>query len=127
MSANLSSEGYEALEVSLALNRKVRLAVSRPILEEYERVLLYPRLKFDARQVAGFVVILRNGPRMVNRTRTITESADEAGNRFLECAEAAHANFLATGNGRHFPKRWNDTLVVNAGELVETIGPSFLR
>ena len=127
VSANLNSEGYEALVVSLALNRKVRLFVSRPILEEYERVLLYPRLKFDAREVGRFMAILRKTARLVTPASTITESVDEADNRFLECAEAAHADFLVTGNRRHFPKRWNETQVVNARELVEAIGPSFLR
>ena len=57
----------------------------------------------------------------------LTESVDDADNRFLECAEAAHVDFLVTGNKRHFPKRWNETRVVNARELVESIGPSFLR
>ena len=127
VSANLNPEGYEALVVSLALNRKVKLFVSRPILEEYERVLLYPRLKFDAREVARFLAVLRKTARLVAPARTIAESVDEADNRFLECAEAAHAAFLVTGNKRHFPKRWNETQVVNARELTEAIGPSFLR
>ena len=127
VSANLNPEGCEALVMALALNRKVRCFVSRPILGEYERVLLYPRLKFDAREVARFLAILRKSARMVTPARTITESVAEADNRFLECAEAAHAEFLVTGNKRHFPKRWNETQVVNARELVQAIGPSFLR
>ena len=127
VSANLNPEGNEALVVSLALNRKVRLFVSRPILEEYERVLLYPRLKFDAGAVGRFMALLRKTARLVTPARTIAESVDDADNRFLECAEAAHADFLVTGNKRHFPKQWNETQVVNARELVEVIGPSFLR
>ncbi len=127
VSANLNPEGNEALVMSLALNRKVRLFVSRPILEEFERVLLYPRLKFDAREAGSLMAILRKTARLVTPARTITQSADEADNRFLECAEAAHADFLVTGNRRHSPKRWNATLVVNARELMDAIGPSFLR
>src|ERR1039458_6857300 len=49
VSANLSEEGLEALVVSLVLNRKIQLHVSEPILQEYERVLRYPRLKFVSR------------------------------------------------------------------------------
>jgi predicted nucleic acid-binding protein len=41
VSANLNGDGLEALVVSLALNRKVQLYVSEPILAEYEQVLLY--------------------------------------------------------------------------------------
>lgn len=55
VSANLSDDGLEAAIVSLALNRKIGLCVSMPILEEYERVLLYPRLKFIPREVAAFL------------------------------------------------------------------------
>src|ERR1035437_4979622 len=98
VSANLNPEGCEALVMALALNRKVRCFVSRPILGEYERVLLYPRLKFDAREVARFLAILRKSARMVTPARTITESVDEADNRFLECAEAGHAEVLVTAN-----------------------------
>ena len=56
VSANLNSDGLEALVVSLGLNRKIRLYVSEPILAECEQVLLYPRLKFrppGSRQVHG--------------------------------------------------------------------------
>jgi hypothetical protein len=45
----------------------------------------------------------------------------------LECAETASANFLVTGNKRHFPKHWKNTQVVNARELLGMIGPSFLK
>ena len=45
----------------------------------------------------------------------------EPDNRFLECAEAAQADFLVTGNKRHFPKQWKATKVVNARELLSTI------
>jgi predicted nucleic acid-binding protein len=37
VSANLHRDGIEALVVSLALNRKVQLYVSGPILAEYDR------------------------------------------------------------------------------------------
>ncbi len=127
VSANLSDEGLEALVVSLVLNRKARLYVSESILTEYERVLLYPRLKFPQQEVSRFMTLLRSRSILVKPTHTITESVDAADNRFLECAEMAGANFLVTGNERHFPKRWKSTQVVNARELLSMIGPSFLK
>lgn len=127
VSANLNPEGYEALVVSLALNKRLQLFVSPPILEEYERVLLYPRLKLNAREVRNFLALVSKIGVLVAPAQTITESVDEADNRFLECAETANADFLVTGNRRHFPKQWGRTRVVNAGELMEVIGPGFLR
>jgi predicted nucleic acid-binding protein len=44
---------------------------------------------------------------------------DPEDNRFLECAEAARADYLATGSKRHFPRNRRQTLVVNARELIE--------
>jgi uncharacterized protein len=41
----------------------------------------------------------------------------------LECAEAGEADFLVTGNKRHFPAHWGKTRVVNARELITTIFP----
>ncbi len=53
----------------------------------------------------------------------VSISPDPADNRFLECAEAAQADYLVTGNKRHFPERWGKTVVVNARELLEMISP----
>src|ERR1035438_6018942 len=118
VSANLSDEGLEALVVSLALNQKIPLHASDPILQEYERVLLYPRLKFEPKQVTRFIARLRRGSVLVTPTRTLSASPDEADNRFLECAEAARADFLVTGNKKHFPTRWKATEVVNTREFL---------
>jgi putative PIN family toxin of toxin-antitoxin system len=109
------------------LNRKVRLYVSAAILEEYERVLLYPRFRFEPQEVSRFLAALRRASVTVKPTQTVSRSADDADNRFLECAETAEADFLVTGNKRHFPTRWKGARVVNSRELLGMIGPSFLR
>ena len=127
VSANLNDEGLEALIVALALNRKLELCVSQPILEEYERVLLYPRLKFDPTEVSHFLDRLRRNSTVIHPTKQISESPDEADNRFLECVEAASADFLVTGNKRHFPESWKSTEVVNARELLGLSGSTFLK
>jgi uncharacterized protein len=127
VSANINDEGLEALIVSLGLNKKVQLVVSEPILKEYEQVFLYPRLKFLPREIDGFLARLRSASILAAPTHTVSASPDEPDNRFLECAEAAGADFLVTGNKRHFPKRWKSTQVVNARELLGMIGSSFLK
>jgi putative PIN family toxin of toxin-antitoxin system len=127
VSANLSDDGLEALIVSLALNRRIQFYVSEPILEEYQRVLRYPRLKFDMREVGQFLTRLRRSCVLVRPLYTVSVSPDDSDNRFLEYAEAANADFLVTGNKRHFPKRWKETEVVNARELLGKIGSTFLK
>jgi len=49
-------------------------------------------------------------------------SADPADTKFLQCAEAAQAVYIVTGNKRHFPAAlYGKTRVVNAGELLDQI------
>ena len=40
---------------------------------------------------------------MAHPTQTVAMALDEPDNRFLECAQAVRADYLATGNRRHFP------------------------
>jgi predicted nucleic acid-binding protein len=84
-------------------------------------------LKFATQEVAHFLTRLRSASILVAPTHRVSASPDEPDNRFLECAEAAGADFLVTGNKRHFPKRWKTTEVVNARELLGMIGSSFLK
>jgi predicted nucleic acid-binding protein len=55
---------------------------------------------------------------MKGRNHRLVGSDD---NVFLECAEAAQADYLVTGNQRHFPERWKKTKVIGARELIEFI------
>jgi predicted nucleic acid-binding protein len=79
------------------------------------------------REVGQFLTRLRRSCVLVRPLYTVSVSPDDSDNRFLECAEAANADFLVTGNKRHFPKRWKETEVVNARELLGKIGSTFLK
>jgi putative PIN family toxin of toxin-antitoxin system len=127
VSANLSDQGLESLVVSLVLNRKIRLCLSPPILDEYRRVLYYPRLKFEPAEIDRLLARLRRCGIKVVPDHPVSVPPDEPDNRFLECAEAARAEFLVTGNQKHFPNRWKLTDVVTARELLNRIGSSLLK
>ena len=45
-------------------------------------------------------------------TETITACSDSDDNIFLECAHAGCADYLVTGNLKHFPPSWGTTLIV---------------
>ena len=74
-----------------------------------------------------FMALIRRASVLVRLAHLVSESTPDSDNRFPECAEAARADFLVTGNRRHCPKRWKKTQVVNARELLGMIGPSFLK
>jgi putative PIN family toxin of toxin-antitoxin system len=127
VSAHLNDRGYERHVLDLALARKIRLAASETILAEYESVLLRPKFAIAPRHVARSMRLLRSAALVVTPQRQLKVTQDPDDNRFLECAEAARADYLVTGNRRHFPKQWRQTLVVNARELIEWVVPELRR
>ena len=105
VSANLVDEGPSAAILSLAIDKKIRMFVSAAVLAEYEEVLHRPRLKFDPTHIEASLADIRDTAELVQPTRNIEEiMKDEPDNRFLECADAAGAEYIITGNTKHFPQ-----------------------
>jgi putative PIN family toxin of toxin-antitoxin system len=127
VSAHLNAEGYERHVLDLVLAGKLQIAVSAAILEEYEGVLRRPKFGIAPRQVGRSLRLLRKAARTVSPRHRLEVTRDPDDNGFLECAEASKANYLVTGNKRHFPKQWRQTQVVNARELIELVVPELKR
>jgi putative PIN family toxin of toxin-antitoxin system len=119
VSAQLKPNGLEATVFLLALRGDIALFLSPPILAEYQRVLYKPKFKFDQRLVEAVLREIGAASRLVHPTRVLADAKHEPDNRFLECAEAARADFLITGNKRHFPKEWKPAAIVNAREFIK--------
>lgn len=120
VSGLLASDGLPAAILDLTLQGKVRAALSRPILAELERVLRRPSFDFEPRKIGSFLALFRSRARLVSPSRTLDICRkDPSDNRFLECAEAAKAEFLITGNKSHFPLRYRNTVVVSPREFWE--------
>jgi hypothetical protein len=71
------------------------------VLAEYDEVLRRPRLKLQQRQIDEALAAIRKVANLVAPAQTLSVSADESDNRFLECAEAAEADYLVTGISAH--------------------------
>ena len=126
VSAHLNEEGLEATVFLLALSGRIVLCVSEPVLAEYAGVLRRRKFALDPSRIARSLETIRRASRKVRPKRSLTACLDPEDNRFLECAEAARAAYLITGNKRHFPSRWGKTQVVNAREFLELTGPELL-
>jgi predicted nucleic acid-binding protein len=50
-------------------------------------------------------------------------AADPGDNLFVECADAGRADYLVTGNQRHFPKFWKKTKIISSRELIDLVAP----
>jgi len=123
VSGNLNDQGPSAAILDLAASRIILMCISPPILAEYEAVLRRPRLKLDPARIARSLAIIRKTSRMVKPARRLTEARDEPDNRFLECAVAAGADFIITGNARHFPGQFENIRIVTPREFIDLIMP----
>lgn len=57
-------------------------------------------------------------------TETIKACSDPGDDIFLECAHAACADYLVTGNRKHFPSSWATPLIVTPRRFLELQTPN---
>lgn len=108
--------------VSLATGRQVRLFVSPEIFAEYREVLSRPKFDLDRKTLATFLRNLRRAAVMVHPRERVTRAPEEPDNRFLECSQAAQADYLVTGNKRHFPfPEYAGTAIVSPAEFAHIV------
>jgi|SRR5271157_24942 len=122
VSACLTPGGATATIVELALLGAFTLCLSPAVLAEYREVLA--REKFSRQQERIHVLLegLEDVALAVTPEHTLTISPDEEDNRLLECAEAARAEFLVTGNPKHFPASFENTRVVTPRDFLTELG-----
>lgn len=119
ISACLKPEGNEAAVVRQGLRGEWRWAASEAILAEYRDVLRRPKFLKYAEEAEVLLGQLPGAVAMVEPGERLSVCSDEDDNRLLECAVAGGAEFLVTGNGRHFPERYGSTRIVNARRFLE--------
>ena len=123
VSAILKPAGLERASLVFALTAPARLSISSDILGEYARVLHRPQFKLSGPRVDEILDLLKSLATLVLPSRRIQVTPDPDDNIFLECAEEARADYLVTGNKRHFPRFWKSTKIINARELLELVAP----
>lgn len=119
VSGILKPGGREATVLNLIAEGRLTWCTSEPILKEYRRVLV-AKLHLAPRPVEFYLSLARAGPFFVPDV-VLTTSADEPDNRFYECAHAARADFLVTGNLKDFPLSPVGTRIVNARQLLDRL------
>jgi putative PIN family toxin of toxin-antitoxin system len=122
VSAAIKPAGLEGLIVELVISRELVLFVSAELIAEYEMVFGRPKFaRINPARMGRLLQLLKDQATMVTPRDIVTESKDEPDNRFLECAEEADADYLVTGNKRHFPKSWKSTRIVNSREFIQVV------
>ena len=123
VSAALKPEGLQRTVFLVAISKPTRLYVSEAVLAEYESVLARPELRIRRALRRQFLDLIRNRARMVAPTRAVRVCGDPDDDKFLECADKGRADYLITGNLRHFPRYWKATKIVSAREFVTLAAP----
>ena len=127
VSAALKPAGLQRTVLLLAITKPARWYVSRPILEEYSEVLARPELKIRKGLRQQLLQLIKNHSYTVTPTRRVEVAGDPDDNRFLECADAARADFLVTGNLRHFPRFWKKTKIITTREFISLTAPHLIE
>jgi predicted nucleic acid-binding protein len=58
---------------------------------------------------------------MVVPSNRLEISTHDSDNRFYECADAAQADYIVTGNTRHFTKSHKNTKIITGRGLLELV------
>lgn len=127
VSAAIKPAGLQRTVFLIAISKPARLYVSHPILEEYSEVLACPELRIRKGLRLQLLELIKNHGHTVVPTRQLESTTDPADNIFLECADAARADYLVTGNQKHFPRFWKKTKVVTPREFVSLAAPHLVK
>lgn len=123
VSAALKPQGLQRTVVVFAMTKPASWYVSQPIMAEYALVLARSELKIGKGIRRQLLQLIKNSVRVIPAPLLTQVTADPKDNIFIECADAARADYLITGNQRHFPRFWKSTKVVDSAEFLTLIAP----
>lgn len=118
--------GLEEQVIELGLARRFTIAVSPALWAEYIDVLRRPKFKSIQPRVDLLIARLKPAVWKVEPTTTLTLASDPDDNRILECAAAAQASYIVTGNLRDFPLDWPIARIVHARHFLADLAQSNL-
>lgn len=122
ISSQLQPQGLPAEILTLALlGERVRFCVSADIYSEYEEVIRRTRFRRSEGEIADALRAIRERSLWIKPSQRIRACSDPDDDMFLECAHAAKAHFLVTGNLKHFPASWRDTKVVSPRQFLDVL------
>jgi putative PIN family toxin of toxin-antitoxin system len=127
VSAAIKPAGLQRTVLLLAMTKPARWYISRDILQEYAEVLARPELRIRKGLRRQLLQLIRNRSHLVSAMRRVEAALDPDDNIFLECADAAGADYLVTGNQKHFPKFWKKTKVITPREFISLVAPHLIK
>jgi uncharacterized protein len=126
VSAALKPEGLQRTVLLLAITKPATLYISDAILAEYQEVLARPELQIRKALRQQLLQLIGSHAHRVTPSLSRELTPDPDDNKFLECADAGRADYLVTGNQRHFPRFWKKTTVITSREFLSIVAPHLL-
>src|ERR1035437_7678670 len=121
-SAILKPKGVPAAVFDFVSSGLVIPCVSPAVLAEYQDVLLdRPALRPYPQQAQRVLDILASVAMRVTPIQPLSISDHESDNRFYECAAAASADYIITGNLKHFNQSHKKTQIVTPRQFLELL------
>jgi uncharacterized protein len=122
VSALLRLDSPPGLVLRLALDGRVRCFISEALLAEYEDVLGRTELNLSVGVTKTTLRRIRRTFTTVVPARRVVVSSDSEDNKVLECALEARADYIVTGNLRHFPTRFQDIRILAPRDFLAIYG-----
>jgi uncharacterized protein len=125
ISAFLKAESNPALILALGLEGSLTVCLSETIWQEYRGVLRRKKFQgLDQESLENLLSVLKQQALWVSPGIPVNIlSRDPADNKFLECALESQADYLITGNTRHFPlKQFHGTRIITPRDFIDLIG-----
>ena len=124
VSALLTEEGLPALLLDLATDKKIQLFYSPDLMTEYEEVLRRDKFGLPEEKIRKALDEIKQTSIEVIPTQILTIlTRDPKDNRILEASQEAKADYLITGNKRHFPfTKFQKTWIVTPREFIAREG-----
>ena len=118
VSACWKAGSLEERLLDMAIRGEIAACATDEVLAEYRDVLRRPKFSSIRETAEVKLAALEAACLHVSPGERLQLATDDDDNRFLECALAAGARFLVTGNLRHFPETFGFTRIVNAREFL---------
>jgi len=118
ISAALSPAGNPAkILAAIAASEDIELVYSAGILDEYRRVLAYPRLSIDEEKQSRTIGLVKGFGVLVEPSTSTVPLPDESDRIFYDTAKTSGAT-LITGNAKHFPA---EPFIVSPADFVANL------
>lgn len=117
----LVAQGRPSLCLQLALAGLVQLTLSTELVTEYEAVLLRPKFAFPRATVRDFLAEIRRSATIIKPAEDLSSElvSDPHDLPILATAVAGTADYLVTGNVKHFPSNYRGVSIVKPRTFLE--------